>query len=123
MKFNINDFIKLKDNGYLVWQILETFPSIKIEHKTSVGGLCTQTISTVDLYMLYVKTDKNGNVLPDDASQMDWFGNTGNWTLPKGYEGDSNEKYCAHDWRVYHGLNFSDEFCTKCNAKREVQKP
>lgn len=76
------------------------------------GMVATRWITRSELINNYTSVKK------DDA-QIDWF-NLPDWSLPKGKE---NEKMdCHHSWKIYNGLNFSDEYCEKCKKVRPLEK-
>lgn len=119
MSFKLGD--KVKQNNIkdpLIWKIAYVDPISYIfvllrNHET--GGISVYKIGLQELLSSYVKVD-------DEESQGDWFGSFYPNGLPKGKDEKKDEKYCNHDWKVYNGLNFSDEYCTKCNKKREIEQ-
>ncbi len=126
--YKIGDYCKLNTAfSVCIWQIKRIDPVFELVSIETNAGLIGQQIKFTELYSSYIKTDKDGNPIKDD--QLDFFGGGfGSWeglvsnpgysaTLPQGLK--STE--CSHVWKRYDGLNFSDEMCTKCPAKRELK--
>lgn len=94
----------------IIWEI---YQNVKDEmfllrwEKTQI----TQWVSVDDLDKFFIKDDQY-------QLDLDWFMQwEGNKPLPKGSQ---EQIQCAHDWRTYHGLNFSDEYCVKCKITRPL---
>lgn len=122
MSFKIGNKVKLKPilGGINVYKIITVDFHLKCCHiESDLGNNCiaSRKVSFVDMLSNYIKVDMYGNPIKEDGDQLSWY----DGFLVPGKE-NKEEKYCNHDWKVYTGLNFSDEYCTKCNKKREIEK-
>lgn len=120
MSFKIGDKVKMILGGTVIYDVVDYLTSSDIFIiRGDLGNHCTSVrkISSEEMFRTYIKVDMYGNPIKEDGDQLSWY----DGFLVPGKE-NKEEKYCNHDWKVYTGLNFSDEYCTKCNKKREIEK-
>lgn len=97
-----------------IWTVYAYRPdsnTVCLEQMSNTQLLHSKWINELDLFALYTKVDEN---------QLDWL--TKDWNLPEGSKEEASKPYCFHVWKEYTGLNFSDEYCEKCNIKRPLEK-
>lgn len=116
--FKISDHVMKKNNGTIVWKITGYMPALdefRLEVNYGSAGIISLQESNKNLMNYYKLTDEKGNDIVNKESSSEQL-------LFEGFYG-MLEKYkeCNHEWKVYHGLNFSDEFCEKCKKVRDIK--
>ncbi len=113
--YKIGDKVKLKDsiNIWTIRDISKYVDAIHIVLNNSNGIVGSKFINSNDLLTNYTK-------VKSDDEQLD-LSNYFNWGLPSGKENNKEQNLCNHLWKIYNGLNFSDEYCELCGLKRELQ--
>lgn len=92
---------------HLAYWKLEWFNNItsltSIMHITNLAIMGNYSLYMVNQILGQSQLELNGlfRITPDDYNGID--------------------STCKHQWQIYHGLNHSDEFCTKCKSIRDLK--
>ena len=115
----IGDVVQEISTG-IIWTIeVKSFKQEKYLIHSLIDYSEYRTVPLADLMTSYIKIGLDGKVHEtEEDTQMDWFAMSPDWILPvpKG-----QDVYCNHTWVKYTGLREVYEFCSKCDAKKEIE--